>query len=91
MRRFISLLLVLCLLISMIPLSASASITAGAVTIPALQLINSALIGLGITYSTIENFGGWTTLVNSCYSHLDSLGWINSDGTISLCRAATGI
>lgn len=82
MRRFLCLLLVLCLMASFfaIPASATAVTTA---TFDGLAAVAAMIAGSGVTINAIENFPVFNTLVSSVFDHLTALDIIDAAGTIS--------
>lgn len=89
--RICAVFLVCLLLINVMVIPASASVTAGLVTVGGLELITSAIIGLGLTYDTVENVVGWDNLISSAKEYVTSLGWIDSDGNAQVYENEYGV
>lgn len=66
MRRFLSLLLVLCLMASLLVIPASATSVTTA-TFDGLAAVAAMIAGTGVTINAVENFPVFNTLVTSVF------------------------
>lgn len=81
MRRFLCLLLVLCLMVSLLAVPASAT-SVSTVTVDGLAAVAAMIAGAGVTINSIDSFSIFNTLVDSVFDHLSSLDIIDDAGTI---------
>ena len=92
MRRFLSLLLVVLLLFSLLAVPASA-MSAGAVVASygGLEAVSAIISGLGLTIDSLEKFDSWNTLVSSASEYLTAQNIIDAVGTIAALKSGSKI
>lgn len=92
MRRFLSILLVVFLLFSLLAVPASA-MSAGAVVASygGLEAVSAIISGLGITIDSLEKFDAWNTLVSSASEYLTAQNIIDAVGTIATLKSGSKI
>lgn len=92
MRRFLSILLVVLLLFSLLTVPASA-MSAGAVVtaVDGLAAVSSIIAGSGVTIRALEQFDAWNTLVSSASEYLTSKNIIDAVGTIAALKSGSKI
>ena len=92
MRRFLSILLVVLLLFSLLAVPASA-MSAGAVVASygGVEAVSAIISGLGLTIDSLEKFDAWNTLVSSASEYLTAQNIIDSVGTIAALKSGSKI
>ena len=92
MRRFLSILLVVLLLFSLLAVPASA-MSAGAVVASygGVEAVSAIISGLGLTIDSLEKFDAWNTLVSSASEYLTAQNIIDAVGTIAALKSGSKI